>query len=91
MGQPVLLFIFVIIFSLIDIVILLSTNKVDVVAVVSELASTIPPMQFNQHIFKSFFFFFLCNYSVVFESELSCTFNLQPETQISLYLPVVFR
>lgn len=90
MGQPVLLFIFFIIFSLIDIVILLSTNKVDVVAVVSELASTIPPMQFNQHIFKSFFFF-LCNYSVVFDSELSCTFNLQPETQISLYLPVVFR
>lgn len=69
--------------------ILLSTNKVDVVAVVSELASTIPPMQFNQHIFKSIFF--LCNYSVVFYSELSGTLNLQPETEIGLYLPVVFR
>lgn len=90
MGQPVLLFIFVIIFSLIDIVILLSTNKVDVVAVVSELASTIPPMQFNQHIFRSIFFF-LYNYSVVFYSELSCTFNLQPETKIGLYLPMVFH
>lgn len=56
MGQPVLLFIFVKIFFLINIVILLSTNKVAVVAVVSELASRIPPMQFNQDIFKSIFF-----------------------------------
>ena len=36
-------------------------------------------------------FFFLCNYSVVFYSELSGTLNLQPETEIGLYLPVVFR
>ena len=35
--------------------------------------------------------FFLYNYSVAFYSELSCTFNLQPETKIGLYLPMVFH
>ena len=55
-GQPVLLFIFVKMFSLTNIVILLSTNKVVVAAVVSELASTISPMQFQATYLESIFF-----------------------------------